>query len=1761
MRTLFILILTMAPPAPIPCSVPECPYITPTGVPTWDNVLALLGHHTQAVHPATPTQQSTSRLEKLPRPIFTLNMTESQWNFTKLQWDAYISQINAPSSTQLMQLQAACDTDLKQRVFDTGTYTSLTSTTLFLTKMKELAVITVHKSVHLMNLWKMSQQSDETIRAFAARVTSTADMCGMMVKCTCDLEVSYRDNVVQQLLIHGMRDTDIRVRVLSRNTNGEITTLAKLIDYIAAEEAGISQSSDLTSEHSSISGIRRQSHFQKNKGKCSHCGQPKHSPRNTPDDRKSSCKAWGKICDKCQKPNHYSSVCQSQPAKATPVLSTADASNEGTPAVAAVSGISGFIFSINSSNASEPESMMEQSESTMDTIWQSSPTLYPSSAGDLRPVIATMRGWGQGPVTTLPLPHHVHDTISGWLPMRPRDSPMIQIQYSVDRAAYADLNLPLPRLSAGHHPGRSTPTSSVCDTGAQLMVVPQSLMTNMQIKPDSIFPIQTRINGVSNAPVQVEGGILLRLTAKNSITGVVKTSHQLAYVSKYVNNPYLSLNACIDLGLIPANFPQVGSCEDSTIAVTGSIQSTTSPTKCSNSGVPAPNETTCSCPRRELPPTTPPVLPCAPTPENLPKLRQSILDRYASSSFNCCEHQPLKLMDKSPSMRVFTDENAKPSAIHTPSTVPLHWQEAVKQGLHRDEQLGVIERVPVNDPVTWCSRMVITAKSDGSPRRVVDYSPLNQHTPRQTHHTESPWSIVSSIPGGKIKSTLDCWHGYHSVPLHPADRHLTTFLTPWGRYRYRTVPQGLISAGDAYTQRKAEIMEGIADHKTCVDDSILFDDSIEENFYKVCRFLEVGALGGCTFNPKKFQFGLKEVNFLGFLVTEDGVKPTQEFTDSILHFPTPKTITDIRSWYGAINQISFSFASAPIMAPFRHLLSSKVPFHWTAELDTAFEASKQEVIRQCENGVRSFNPDLPTALATDWAKLGLGFWLTQKHCKCNTDSQPIPGCCPTGWQTVFCGSRFCSPAESRYHPIEGEALAAIHGLLKCKFFVLGLNNLILTLDHKPLIAIFGDKQSLEEIHNPRLLNFKLKAMMFRFKVLHVPGKKNVTADTFSRRYDSPIASQTTTPTANNTMDINIQPGYSNNLGPPTWVSPPTLAALTIASTDHNEELIPPEDLLVGNIFATLATVNSWSRMAPVTSEHKPTVLSWERLEAACHHCDTYQLLHKTVRSGTDQRENWDQRIIDFYQHRHSLVAVGPVVLLHDRPVIPQSLQQTVLEHLHAGHQSATSMFERASASLYWPNYRADMINFRAACRTCSRYQPSNPAMPPITPETPVYPFQSVCADFFTLDSHNFLTIVDRYSNWLSVFKLDRDTSEEFLKVLRTYVAIFGIPLSFTSDGAKVFTSKIVEDFFNRWGIVHRVTTAYNPRSNKRAEVAVKSAKRLIRDNLSQTGSLDTDKLARAVLQHRNTPCPITGISPAQIVFGRVLRDFLPLQPGKFIPRKEWQQAAESREKSYSKRILDKATQLSRGTKQLPPLQLGDHVYIQDQHGRTPKQWNNTGIIVEVGKYNDYHISVDGSRHVTKRNRQFLRKFVPTPDAWQPTSITPPQPTVPMVPLTPTTETPQPVAIQPELGLDPQLGQEVQPAHELLPTTHPRDDSPLSQTTHDHLPQVPQPIRERKLPPHLRERWILAKDLQQPAPNLPTQNQLSPVQYVLQPVLSPVTQPIQPINHFFPPPIQQPEQAALSSFQSYPFVRYLPSPYLPYTNLYPQNYSSYSTNQS
>jgi hypothetical protein len=1179
----------------------------------------------------------------------------------------------------------------------------------------------------------------------------------------------------------------------------------------------------------------------------------------------------------------------------------------------------------------------------------------------------------------VPLCHmEFSDEGRGWQEAAPPSSPTLSVALSLSLSSYREMNLQEPDRRT-----RSTVVSAVADTGAQMDILSLPALRAIGLDPASLVPVKARVSGaVRGSKLDILGCVLLEVQGPAASAGQPST-RGMFYVASNVTRCYLSLSCLQSLAVVPPDFPSLGSAaageqQGSCVAASGPALQ-----PCSNSGVMLPGDPPCSCPTRSLAPSTGPELPCPPTEENLPKLKEYLLTRYRSNAFNTCERQKLPLMSGSPPLKLNVDPTVKPVACHVPAPVPLHWQEAVRAGIERDVRLGVLERVPLNTPVRWQSRMVVVPKHDGSPRRTVDYGAVNTHCPRQTHHTPSPWLLASSVPEGMRKTVCDNWHGYHSLPLaSEEDRDLSTFITPFGRFRYLTGPQGLRPVGDGFTDRMDRTFEDFERTRRCVDDTLLYDQTIEQQFFRVCEFLDRCSANGIILNPAKFQFAEMEVEFVGFTVTATGVRPTKEFLDNILSFPTPTNITDVRSWFGAVQQVAYAFSVCPVMEPFRHLLSNKVPFSWSPDLEAAFQASKKEVVRQCMEGVRSFNPSLPTCLATDWSKFGIGYWLCQKRCSCPGRT---PGCCPTGWQTVSVGSRFCHQAEQNYAPIEGEALASAWGANKCRYFLLGLADFTLALDHKPLIPIFGQK-ALDMIANPRIMNQKVKLLPFNFTPAHIPGKANVAPDTWSRRGDSPVAPVPPSPPVD-IMDIaNVGRGYSSKLGPPAWVSGPiqdcsSLAAgpavpRTTPTREDEVAALETEQLVAGLALSAIEALDSGAVL--VAGHTAVRAITWPRLQEAAAASNVYKSLIELIQSGMpEEKAAWPETLTPYHPYRRHLIVVEGVVLCGERPLVPPDLRPEVLEILHAGHSGVSTMLARAGQSLFWPNLRQDVLDVRAHCKECLYTAPSNPAQPPHAPVEPSFPFSHICIDFFQVEA-TYLAIADRYSNWLSIFRLAKDDSYHIIETLRSYFARWGVAEEITSDGASVLTSAAMKDFLSRWGVRHRVSSAYYPRANKRSELGVKAAKRLVMGNLGPQGSLNTDRFARALLEHRNSVDPLTGLSASMVLFGRELKGFLPSQVSKYQPRKEWRLEADLREKAHAKRHARMADRLTFGSRPLAPLQTGDTVAVQNQEaekGKTGK-WTKTGEIVEVLPFDSYIVKIHGSCAPTKRNRRFLRKIIP-----------------------------------------------------------------------------------------------------------------------------------------------------------------------------------------
>ena len=195
--------------------------------------------------------------------------------------------------------------------------------------------------------------------------------------------------------------------------------------------------------------------------------------------------------------------------------------------------------------------------------------------------------------------------------------------------------------------------------------------------------------------------------------------------------------------------------------------------------------------------------------------------------------------------------------------------------------------------MTWLHNIVLTPKSDGTPRRTIDLQPLNRHSVRETHHVVPPVKQARAVPPHVFKTVTDAWNGFHAIEINPEDRDKTTFLTEQGRFRYRRAPMGFLASQDAYTERYDSIIADVPRKSKCVDDTILWDDDLETHWWRVIEYLGLVGKNGVVLNPAKFQFGSLEVDFAGFRITASEVRPLPKYLHAIANLPRPATITDV----------------------------------------------------------------------------------------------------------------------------------------------------------------------------------------------------------------------------------------------------------------------------------------------------------------------------------------------------------------------------------------------------------------------------------------------------------------------------------------------------------------------------------------------------------------------------------------------------------------------------------------------------------------------------------------------------------------------------------------------------------------------------------------------------------------------------------------------------------------------------------------------------
>ena len=266
--------------------------------------------------------------------------------------------------------------------------------------------------------------------------------------------------------------------------------------------------------------------------------------------------------------------------------------------------------------------------------------------------------------------------------------------------------------------------------------------------------------------------------------------------------------------------------------------------------------------------------------------------------------------------------NATPHALFTARNVPIPLREKVREELHRMETLGVISKVDV--PTDWCAGMVVVPKKNGSVRICVDLKPLNESVLRETHPLPHVDETLAQLSGAAVFSRLDANSGFWQIPLAETSRHLTTFITPFGRYCFNKLPFGISGVPEHFQKRMSAILDGLSGVLCLINDLLTFGHDQKENDERLNTALEQIQQAGVTLNAEKYEFSKRQVTFLEHVINENGISADPQKTAAITDMAAPTNISELRCFMGMVNQLGkFSPQIVSLSKPLRDLLSTK----------------------------------------------------------------------------------------------------------------------------------------------------------------------------------------------------------------------------------------------------------------------------------------------------------------------------------------------------------------------------------------------------------------------------------------------------------------------------------------------------------------------------------------------------------------------------------------------------------------------------------------------------------------------------------------------------------------------------------------------------------------------------------------------------------------------------------------------------------------------
>jgi len=741
---------------------------------------------------------------------------------------------------------------------------------------------------------------------------------------------------------------------------------------------------------------------------------------------------------------------------------------------------------------------------------------------------------------------------------------------------------------------------------------------------------------------------------------------------------------------------------------------------------------------------------------------------------------------------------------------------------------GIIQHSnsPYNSPL-W----VVEKKEDASKvqqwRLVVDYRKLNEVTVDDKYPIPVMEEILDKLGRCQYFTTLDLARGFYQVELDEKSRAKSAFSTEDGHYEFLRMPFGLKNAPATFQRLMNSVLSDLIG-KDClvyIDDVIVFSTSLQEHMISLEKVFKRLNEANLKIQLNKCEFLKRETEFLGHIVTKDGIRPNPKKITAILNFPIPKSTKEIKQFLGLAGFYrKFIKDFARITKPLTKSLKKDHKINPNdSEYVKAVETVKSLIVSDPILRYPDYNKKF--TLTTDASNVALGAVLSQ-------EGHPI----------AF-ASRTLNEHELNYSAIEKELLAVVWATQYFRPYIYG-RKFVINSDHKPLQWLHNLKEP-----NSKLQRWKIKLNEYDFDIKHISGKENKVADALSR--------------------IKLVECYLND-------DSSNVATMHSADEDNLNFISISERPI--NTFRRqfiFKRANKNEEKLKIIFKNTRNLINY--IEMTEDFAKKFILEHLAGKASAVFFEN-DQDFLIFQSVYSRLITPSKnnkvyrcTKILEDLTTFDKFKEIILSIHLKGLHQGIDKVQNEFKQKYYYPNYLAEISKIINSCDLCNecKYDHSGGKIPfKITPAT--YEIrEKYVIDLWKWDNCTFLTCIDVHSKFAMAEKLQHSNWLEAKRALLKIFNSMGPPKVLKTDQDSGLININLQEWCKSLNINVEITTGKNGIADiERLHKTLNEKLRII--NTAEDQELKHHALEQVIFTYNHTIShSSTGETPYNIFFNKL----------------------------------------------------------------------------------------------------------------------------------------------------------------------------------------------------------------------------------------------------------------------------------------------------